>query len=270
MPIQRRPAPLGSLTRKSAASSARRVRVGTLTLAVVLAALACGPDRGRERRARAAYDDVPYQAEIEEGLGAAVAILVDTSGSMDEAAPGDRRPKYAVARDALEAMLAATDAFIARRPDFPIKIGLYSFSSHVRRLRPILPYQRDQLVEALAAVPRPGGGTAIGEALAAARPDLYRAGVFRKYLLVVTDGENTSGRPPEQVIREIFAKSEGGVHTYFVAFDTSPGAFGFLKEAGGDVFGANTGDELRTALDGIYQGKILAEAPAVEQEPFRK
>ena len=27
-----------------------------------------------------------------------------------------------------------------------------------------------------------------------ARPDLYRAGVFRKYLLIVTDGENTSGR----------------------------------------------------------------------------
>jgi Mg-chelatase subunit ChlD len=244
--------------------------MGSLALAVVLATMACAPDRGRDRRARHDYDDVPYQAEIEESLGAAVAILIDTSGSMDEPAPGDGRPKYQVAREALETMLAATDRFVARRPDFPIKIGIYSFSSHARRLRPILPYDRDQLVQALAALPRPGGGTAIGEALAAARPDLYRAGVFRKYLLVVTDGENTSGRPPEQVVREIFAKSEGGVQTYFVAFDTNPQAFGFLKEAGGDVFGANTGDELRTALDGIYQGKILAEAPGVEREPITK
>lgn len=241
----------------------------TLTLAVVLATIACGTDRDQSRRP--VYDDVPYQAEFEESLGAAVAILIDTSGSMKAPAPGgDGRPKYEVAHDALEAMLDATDAFIAKRPDFPIKIGVYSFSSNVRRLQPIAAYNRDELRRALASVPSPGGGTAIGEALAAARPDLYRAGVFRKYLLVVTDGENTSGRPPDQVVREIFAKSEGGVQTYFVAFDTSPGAFGFLKEAGGDVFGAGTSDELRKALDGVYQGRILAEAPAVEREPFRK
>ena len=68
-----------------------------------------------------------------------------------------------------------------------------------------------------------------------ARPALYKAGVFRKYLLVVTDGENTRGRDPERVAREIFSKSEGAVQIYFVAFDTSAEKFGFLKEVGGDV-----------------------------------
>ena len=58
------------------------------------------------------------------------------------------------------------------------------------------------------------------------------------------------------------------MQVYFVAFDTSPEKFAFLKEAGGDVIGAGTGAELRRALDGIYQGKILAEAPdAGEREP---
>jgi hypothetical protein len=58
---------------------------------------------------------------------------------------------------------------------------------------------------------------------------------------------------------------------YFVAFDTSPEKFAFLKEVGGDVIGAGTGPELRTALDGIYQAKILAEAPDVEREqPVKK
>jgi Mg-chelatase subunit ChlD len=237
--------------------------------------LACEGNARRERSrqasaAREAESSAPYQAAVEEGLGAAVAILVDTSGSMKDRAPGDSRPKSVVARESLEAMLDATDAFVARRPDFPIKIGLYSFSSSVRTLRPIQPYDRNAIRAALANLPDPGGGTAIGDAMREARPDLYRAGVFRKYLLVVTDGENTRGRSPDAVAHDIWDKSEHAVQVYFVAFDTSPEKFAFLKEVGGDVIGAGTGPELRTALDGIYQGKILAEATGAEREPVKK
>jgi Mg-chelatase subunit ChlD len=233
----------------------------------------CRPGRqsdGGSRRASAQEPTAPYQADVEEGLGAAVAILVDTSGSMKDAAPGDSRPKSAIARESIEAMLDATEAFIAKRPDFPIKIGLYSFASNVRTLRAIQPYDRDALRTALANLPQPGSGTAIGDAMRAARPDLYRAGVFRKYLLVVTDGENTRGAEPESVAREIFRKSEGAVQVYFVAFDTSPQKFAFLKDVGGDVIGAGTGTELRTALDGIYQGKILAEAVDAGEKESKK
>src|SRR3954466_8193046 len=119
-------------------------------------------DRGTARDEP--VSDAPYQADVDEGLGAAVAILVDTSGSMKEPAPGDSRPKYVVAREALEAMLDATDAFIARRPDFPIKIGVYTFSSSVRVQRPIQPYDKSALRQTIESLPRPGGGTAIGEA----------------------------------------------------------------------------------------------------------
>jgi Mg-chelatase subunit ChlD len=238
----------------------------------LLAACACEVRRADTSRRPDAEPEspVPYQAAVDEGLGAAVAILVDTSGSMKERAPGDSRAKFQIAREAIEAMLDATDAFIAKRPDFPIKIGIYSFSSDVRTLRTIQPYDRAAIRATLATLPPPGGGTAIGDAMREARPDLYRAGVFRKYLLVVTDGENTRGRNPGDVAREIFRKSEGAVQVYFVAFDTSPEKFAFLKEVGGDVIGAGTGGELRQALDGIYQGKILAEAVGGEKEPGRK
>jgi Mg-chelatase subunit ChlD len=260
------------------AATASGTALARLAAAVLFAALlpACESnsrrdrDRRSDRQARDADSAAPYQAEVEEGLGAAVAILVDTSGSMKERAPGDSRPKYVVAQEALEAMLDATDAFIARRPDFPVKIGVYSFSSSVRRLRAIQPYNRDAIRSTLADLPRPGGGTAIGEAMREARPDLYRAGVFRKYLLVVTDGENTNGRRPDDVAREIFEKSQGGVQVYFVAFDTSPEKFAFLKDVGGEVISAGTGAELEKALDGIYQGKILAEAAGGEREPAKK
>lgn len=247
-----------------------RTAAAILSAAGLLAAtVACQQDK--PAAPRVLDSPAPYQAEVEEGLGAAVAILVDTSGSMRETAPGDSRPKFVVAQAALSAMLEATDAFIARRPDFPIKIGIYSFSSSVRTLLPIGPYNREVVRQALASLPGPGGGTAIGDAMREARPDLYRAGVFRKYLLVVTDGENTNGRSPDDVAREIWRKSEGGVQTYFIAFDTSPQKFAFLKDVGGDVLAAGNGGELKTALDGVFQGKILAEAPGVgEREPTKK
>ena len=47
---------------------------------------------------------------------------------------------------------------------------------------------------------------------------------------------------------------------YFVAFDTSPEKFAFLKEVGGDVIGAGNGAELRGGARRYLQGKILAEA----------
>jgi Mg-chelatase subunit ChlD len=251
-----------------------RARVAAvLLLPLILLACESRPRRDRSAGSSAAQESestAPYQAEVEESLGAAVAILVDTSGSMKDRAPGDSRPKYAVAQDSIEAMLDATDEFVKRRPDFPIKIGLYSFSSSVRTLLPIQPYDRGALRHALSSLPGPGGGTAIGDALREARPALYRAGVFRKYLLVVTDGENTRGRSPEDVSRDIWEKSGHAVQVYFVAFDTSPEKFAFLKDVGGDVIAAGTGAELKTALDGIYQGKILAEAAGAEREPVKK
>src|SRR6266542_3950875 len=204
--------PMRAILPRMTSSLTPFVRVSVRLACVVLVPwlLACQSNGRRDRSAAASRGDdlesvAPYQADVEEGLGAAVAILIDTSGSMRQDAPGDTRSKYVVAQEALEAMLDATDGFIARRPDFPIKIGIYSFSSSVRVLRPIQPYDRAAIRATLADLPRPGGGTAIGEAMREARPDLYRAGVFRKYLLVVTDGENTSGRSPDEVARDIFS-----------------------------------------------------------------
>lgn len=201
-----------------------------------------------------------YVPEVEEGLGASVAILVDNSGSMEDRAKGDKRRKYVVAREALESMLASTDSFVARQPDFPINVGLYRFSSRVRPMVPVSRYDRARLMAALDSMPEPDGGTAIGDAMEQAREDLYRAGTFRKYILVVTDGENTQGTSPRRVAREIARRSEGAVRMYFVAFDVDADRFEFVREVRGEVVGASNGDALRARLDEIYRGKILSEA----------
>ena len=170
--------------------------------AVLLLLLACAcdgrraPSRRDARNARDEADAAPYQAEVEEGLGAAVAILVDTSGSMKDSAPGDDRPKYVVAQEAIEAMLDATDAFVAKRPDFPIKIGLYSFSSSVRTLRSIQPYDRAAIRRRWTACRGPAAARRSARRCARRGRISTAPACSASTLLVVTDGENTSGRDP--------------------------------------------------------------------------
>ena len=119
-------------------------RLAAAVLALTLAAC----DEGRRATRQPIYDQTsaaPYQAEVDEGLGAAIAILIDTSGSMKEKAVGDSRPKSVVARESLDAMFGATESLVAKRPDFAVKVGIYSFSSHASTVLPMQPFDRARL-----------------------------------------------------------------------------------------------------------------------------
>lgn len=202
-----------------------------------------------------------YVPEVQEGLGASVAILLDQSGSMeDEPESGGDEPKFRIARRALAQVLAQTDSFVARQPGFPINVGLYTFDSGVRSVLPIAPFNRQALDAALGRLPEPDGNTAIGAAMERATADLYRAGTIRKYLLVVTDGENTAGPSPDAVAREITRRSEGAVKVFLVAFDVDGDKFAFVNEVRGTVIEARNATALRAGLDTLYRGRILAEA----------
>ncbi|HYV96613.1 MAG TPA: vWA domain-containing protein [Gemmatimonadaceae bacterium] len=245
-----------------------RSRAGRIALLVVFGALLINQRAARRSRSSAGAPANPahagstekYKPAGDEGLGASIALLLDQSGSMAANAKGDKRPKYVVAREALNALLEATDSFVARQPGFPVNVGLYTFSGDVKRIVPVKPYSHAELASALASLARPDGATAIGDAMDLARQDLYRAGTIRKYILVITDGENTNGRSPEAVAREIDARSEGAVRQFFVAFDVDAKQFAFLRSVRGEVLGAANGDALRASLDTIYRGRILAEA----------
>ncbi|HEU0051987.1 MAG TPA: vWA domain-containing protein [Longimicrobium sp.] len=205
-------------------------------------------------------DTTPYVADVEEGLGVAVAILLDNSGSMADRAEGDVRPKYVVARRAVEEVLRQTAEHMRARPDQPVSVGIWSFSGRADEVLPMEPYDSARVAAALARLPAPAGGTAIGDAMDQARAALYRSGRIRKHLLVVTDGENNEGAPPDRVAREIRARSQGAVQMYFVAFDIDPEKFRFATDYGATLASAGDGAQLRSTLEGIYAGKILAEA----------
>ena len=246
---------------------ARRVRrVGVTALAALC--VGCGgrasdavpDDDPQVVRAPADSARLVYKSEIDEGVGVALDIVLDNSGSMEEVARGDVRPKYLVAREAIERMLDVTDSAVSKRPDFPVLVALHVFSTDVETVLPMQPYRGDSVRAALERVRPPRGGTAIGLGIDAARRVLYRSGVFRKNILVVTDGENTSGPEPERVAQEIFERSEGGVRMYFVAFDVDAANFAFVRSVRGEVVSAANGRALTAALDTLYQGRVLAEA----------
>ena len=228
---------------------------------VLAAILAC------EAAPRAQEEQGPYRSEVDEGLGIAVAIVVDNSGSMEDGAPGDGQPKYEVAREAVREMLAATDSFVASRPDLPVKVALFHFAGRAEVVLPVQPYDAALVSEALDRIPFPDGSTAIGRAMRLATEELYRSGVFRKYMVVITDGENTAGPDPAEEAAVIHRRSGRSVRMHFVAFDTDPAKFGFLREVDGGVLAAADAASLREGLDELYRREILAEAPKVEPPP---
>ena len=112
---------------------------------------------------------------------------------------------------------------------------------------------------ALAAL-RPDGGTPIGQAMITAKQELDRTGLTRRHLLVVTDGENTDGFPPDRVAAGIGRRPEAERPSiYFVAFDIEASRFRSVRDAGALVLAAANARELNDTLDGLLRGKILIE-----------
>ena len=205
-------------------------------------------------------DEQAPGALVPEVPGVAVAVLFDNSASMNDALPEGGRNKDEVARDAVARVLEATAAHAVANPGVPVKVAIYTFSDTVANVLPLQAYDSAAVRAALRSIPPPRGATAIGDALWRAGQDLRRSGLFRKHLMVLTDGENTVGTEPRAAAGELYRRSEGGVAMHFIAFDVSAESFAFAAEYGGAVLPAARGDELRRALTDVYQKKILAEA----------
>jgi Mg-chelatase subunit ChlD len=107
---------------------------------------------------------------------------------------------------------------------------------------------------------RADGGTPIGNAMIAGKRALDATGLQRRHLLVVTDGENTSGQEPDAVAAAIAARPPTERPSlYFVAFNISAQRFNAVRNAGGLVLEAADAKALNDTLDTLLRGKILIE-----------
>jgi Mg-chelatase subunit ChlD len=214
-----------------------------------------------------ASSEIPLPA-TDQHLCTAVVILVDTSGSMQHSVRDrgvKRQPKHVIARDALENIISYTGEWKKTHADRALQLGVYSFSSSPSQVLPMGEFNLPAAQSAASRIPPPSGGTAIGDALAAGFKALYQSGCTRKYLICVTDGENTVGPPPSRVASQLYKQTKGDVEIHFVAFDTSPAKFSFLKEVNGNVVQAADGEQLQARLSDIYEKRILAETMPAEK-----
>jgi Mg-chelatase subunit ChlD len=207
--------------------------------------------------------------QSEQRLCTAVVILVDTSGSMKDTVRdrgGQQRPKYEIAGEALRQVISYTGEWKKAHADRALQLAVYNFSSSARKVLPMREFDPDAAQAAISRIPPPGGGTAIGDAIEEAFKALYQSGCVRKYIVCITDGENTAGPRPDRVARQLFAQTNGEVEIHFVAFDTSARRFDFLKGVNGYVVEAADGAQLQGKLQEIYEKRILAEAMPAERQ----
>ena len=196
--------------------------------------------------------------------GIAAVVLMDVSRSMDERLPDGER-KIAVARRAAVELVRQFHSYAAAHPEEPVLLGLFEFSANAGlSTREIVPLSRPDVPAAEAAVSemRADGGTPIGEAMIAGKLALDRAGLSKRHLLIVTDGENTDGFTPEGVLAALNRRPEAErASVYFVAFDIAASRFNAVRETGGLVLEAANATELTRTLDTLLTGKILVEGP---------
>lgn len=221
-----------------------------------------------DTRADRLLGDQPFAAVSDEH-GIIAAVLVDTSGSMKEEVRdegGIERPKIEIARRCVVNLFKQAEQFAREHPDQRVELALYEFSVRGSgpRCRVVLPAGAPSAKAAAAAVARlrPEGDTPIGDALLFARGELAQSGLAHQHLLVVTDGANTKGLPPAEVVSALSRLSdEQRPSTYLIAFDVDAKVFAPLESAGAMVLSASGGPELQSTLDYLLSGKILAEQP---------
>jgi len=237
------------------------------SLLVTLATIACRADREPDRRDVAPEIDVALTppgggdgAQPRDGIAAV--LLIDVSGSMDDEIRGEGR-KIVLARRAALDLVKQFDAYAHAHPAEPVLIGLFKFSDP-GETREVLPLSAPDVEKAEAALARlrAHGGTAIGQAMISGKRALDQVGLSRRHLLVVTDGENTDGFAPDDVMTALGKRPEAErPSVYFVAFDIAASRFDGVRNAGGLVLEAANATELTRTLDFLLNGKILVEGP---------
>src|SRR5262245_18520464 len=170
--------------------------------------------------------------------GVAAAILIDTSGSMQEQvrdANGRMQTKIAIARRAALNLVAQVDQYAHEHSDRSIILGVYEFSDRdkgpsCRTVVELGPPDAASARPAIMAM-RGDGDTTNGDAMIKAKRDLDSTALSKRHILVITDGENTKGYSPDDVTRAITKQSDKDrASVYFVAFDVEAAKFDSVRD----------------------------------------
>ena len=200
----------------------------------------------------------------EDNLGLSILLVADCSGSMYDP-PKDRSSvdaKYIVASQSLTEIVSFLE---------DCEATIY-FDDKVETLFELSEMNRDNFksLKTLASNPMnftPDGATAIGKALEKGAEILSQSQTIFKSLIVITDGENSSGVDPEKVLSAIvedrnnkstedFPIFTNSILVSFVGFDIESYVFSDLAKIGSRVTSASNKSELIDSLKKIFLADI--------------
>ena len=213
---------------------------------------------------------VASAADVE---GLAVAILYDTSGSMNESVKdeaGRASPKYRIANRALVSIANRLQAFATNTAGggpHKVHAGLFVFQQNgPRAALPFGPFDAGAFTKWARGFSAPTGDTPLGNTLNVAGRAVLHSGLTRKHVLVITDGVNTVGPAPAGILSKLQLEARQGgtsLAVHFVAFDVDAQVFEGVKKLGATVVAASNESQLHMQLEFILEKKILLE----EEEP---
>jgi hypothetical protein len=224
----------------------------------------------------AAASSTAISAHAADSDGVAVAIIYDTSGSMQDAvrdSTGTMSPKWVIANRALENIATRLQTFATNTASGAprnIQAGLFIFDgTDAKTAVKFGPFDARAFHDWAQNFKHPNGTTPLGNTLKAAGQTVLNSGLTRKHVLIITDGENTSGPTPAAVmpqLKRLAEEKQTGLSVHFVAFDVDAGVFSSVKKQGATVVGAADETQLNQQLEFILEKKILLE----EEEPPKK
>lgn len=226
-----------------------------LTLGAIIVALA---------RPRVPWGEIPDPSK-----GIDIMVVVDFSSSMtikDFHLAGRRVTRR-------EALLQVVGEFLAKRPQD--RVGILGFARGPFLVSP-LTLDHGWALEALSQVEQ-SSGSAIGEAIVAATHFLSKASPRGKVVILVSDGENSAGRKPLEVVA--YPKREGvRVHSIVIGPDVLRGArlanhelLQVSRITGGQLFQATDTRALQAvyeAIDRIEKRTLLEKRMVRHRELF--
>jgi len=188
--------------------------------------------------------------------GVAIAIVYDTSGSMNDSVANSKNQqeaKFKIASEALKNIVGKVDRYAQTHS---VEAALVTFQGTPV---PFKKWDKAAFDTWLSKFSSPGGGTPLGEAIATAANTIRSSQLSRKHIVVLTDGESNGTLKPEAAIREMKkTDGAGSPQISVVAFDVNSHAFDPVKKEGATVLPAS-GKNLEGGLRNLFSEKILLE-----------
>ncbi len=246
----------------------RFTRYITIAAFSLLTAISCRPktDEGIEN----IYNVKPEKVFTEKSTDKIIEIILDTSGSMDEKLDGTK--KIDSAKENLEQMLQEVNKYNMKMHN--VKAGLLYFEGRTVKCAVAMSDLNYDIMskEVNKFTANFSTGTPLGVALAYAerQVDKYPG---KRNIIMLTDGENTNGREPENIYEDIIATNEefndGKTTLYVIAYDTNKNNFRELEKFGATIYEAKSAADLTKVLT-VIRTDIMAESPIAAPGQFKR